>query len=349
MQGVIGGTAGGQQADHAVDDGAFVHHLVQRRLVFAAGQLHRAPPGLRRQRVAQRRAGIHEGGARQVQAHQLHQHLVGVGGAVEGAGAGRVIGARFGLQQALAADLALGIQLADFRLLGVGQAGRHRPGRHEDHRQVAKGQGADQQPRHDLVAHAQAQRAVEHVVRQCHGGGQGDRVAREQRQIHAGLTLRDAVAHGRHAAGELRHGAHFRRCLLEDGRVGFERLVGRQHVVIGGHDGDVDRRAADQGGLVGRAGRRAGMRQVGAGQALAHRTRTPRVCHAGKVRLPGRLAAAADAFGNRRDYRVDGHAQSPVVRGALRRPSEPARQGFWHENSNPDARPVNQPEGHGAQ
>ena len=46
------------------------------------------------QRLAQRRAGIDEGGVGDVQPHQLHHHLVGVGGAVEGAGARRVIGRR---------------------------------------------------------------------------------------------------------------------------------------------------------------------------------------------------------------------------------------------------------------
>ena len=44
------------------------------------------------QRVAQRRVGVDEGGAGQMQAHDLHQHLVGVRGAVERAGAGAVVG-----------------------------------------------------------------------------------------------------------------------------------------------------------------------------------------------------------------------------------------------------------------
>ena len=39
------------------------------------------------------------------------------------------------------------------------------------------------------------------------GGGQRDHVAAEQRQLHARAALRDAVAHGRHAAGDLRGGA----------------------------------------------------------------------------------------------------------------------------------------------
>ena len=51
------------------------------------------------QRVAKRRVRVDEGGARQMEAHDLHQHLIGVGGAVEGAGPRRVIGRRLGLQQ----------------------------------------------------------------------------------------------------------------------------------------------------------------------------------------------------------------------------------------------------------
>jgi hypothetical protein len=45
---------------------------------------------------------------------------------------------------------------------------------------VAEVQRADQQPGHDLVAHAQQQRGVEHVVRQRDGGGLA-MVSRENR------------------------------------------------------------------------------------------------------------------------------------------------------------------------
>ena len=138
---VVGRAAGRMQADHAVDDRALVDHAADRRIVVAErGDRQRALGRFPGQRVAQRRAGIDEGGARRVQAHDLHQHLVGVGGAVEGAGARPVIGFRLGLQQFGAADLAFGIELADLGLLVVGQAGGHRPGRDEDRRQMAEGQ-----------------------------------------------------------------------------------------------------------------------------------------------------------------------------------------------------------------
>ena len=83
---------------------------------------------------------------------------------------------------------------------------------------MAELQRADQQARHDLVADAQAQHGVEHVVRQRDGGRQRDHVAAEQRQLHAGLALRHAVAHRRHAARELRDGTRLARRLLDDRR-----------------------------------------------------------------------------------------------------------------------------------
>ncbi len=61
--------------------------------------------------------------------------------------------------------------------------------------------------RDDLVADAEQGRAVEHAVAQSHGRGECDGVAREQRQLHAALTLGDPVAHRRHAARDLRGGA----------------------------------------------------------------------------------------------------------------------------------------------
>ena len=47
---------------------------------------------------------------------------------------------------------------------------------------------------------------VERLVAQRHDRRQRDDVAAEQRQLHARAALRDAVAHGRHAARNLRGG-----------------------------------------------------------------------------------------------------------------------------------------------
>ena len=149
------------------------------------------------QRLAQGRAGVDEAGARQVQAHELHQHLVGVGGAVEGAGAGAVVGGHLGLHQLVAADLAGGELLADLGLGVVGDAGGHRAGGQEDRGQVAEGGGGDDEAGHDLVADAEVDGAVEDVVRERDAGGHGDHVAGEEAELHAGLALGDAVAHRR--------------------------------------------------------------------------------------------------------------------------------------------------------
>jgi hypothetical protein len=79
------------------------------------------------------------------------------------------------------------------------------------------------------------------------------------------LALGHAVAHGRHAAGELRHGAGFARGFLDDLET-LERLVRRQHVVVGRDDGQRRRLVFLQLQLVvgGEGGEAVG--QVGTGQ-----------------------------------------------------------------------------------
>ena len=105
VNGEIGRAARRMKPDDAIDDRPLVDHAPDRReLIAERGDLQRPLDAEHGQRVAQRRIGIDEGGARQVQAHDLHQHLVGVGGAVEGAGAGRVIGLGFRRQQIGAAS-----------------------------------------------------------------------------------------------------------------------------------------------------------------------------------------------------------------------------------------------------
>ena len=174
-----------------------------------------------------------------MQAHDLHQHLVRVRGAVKRAGARRVIRRRFDFEQLLACRLAFGVQLSDFRFLLIADAARHRPGRNEDRRQMTECQRGDQQARHDLVADAEKQRGVEHVVRQRDRGRQRNHVAREQRQLHACPALRDAIAHRRHATGNLRGRADVARGLADQIRIALERLMRREHVVVGRDDGDI--------------------------------------------------------------------------------------------------------------
>jgi hypothetical protein len=212
---------------------------------------------------------MHERGARHVQPHRLEQHLVAVGGAVERARAGAVVGGRFGLQQLLAPDQALREFFAHLRFVAVAQAAAHRPRGHEHARQVTEMQRADQQSRHDLVAHAEQQGGVEHVVRQGNRGRHRDRVAREQAQLHAGQALRDAVAHRRHPTGHLDRCAMATCLVANHGREALVGLVRRQHVVVGGDDGDVRRALGNDAEFV--VARQGGERvgDVGAPHALA--------------------------------------------------------------------------------
>ena len=68
-----------------------------------------------------------------------------------------------------------------------------------------------------------------------------DHVAREQRQLHAGLALGDAVAHRRHAARDLGRAADRARGVADQRGIGLVGLMRRQHVVVGGDDAEVAR------------------------------------------------------------------------------------------------------------
>ena len=69
---------------------------------------------------------------------------------------------------------------------------------------MAEGQRADQQAGHDLVADAEHQRAVEHVVPERDGGAIATTSRLNSESSMPCATLRDAVAHGGHAARDLR-------------------------------------------------------------------------------------------------------------------------------------------------
>ena len=232
---VVGGTAGGMQPRDSVDERARVDHRAEaniRRAGAGGGEARR----LACQGVAQQRSRRHESSARHVQAHDFHQHLVGIRGAIEGAGARRVIALHLRVEQGIAADLAVGVCLTHARFLVVGNACWHRSRRHEDRRQMAEGKGTDQQSRHDLVADAEQQRRIEGIMRERHGGRHRDDVTREQRQLHARLALCHAIAHRGNAARDERRSAEGSRCGFQDCRIGLERLMRREHVVIGGDD-----------------------------------------------------------------------------------------------------------------
>ena len=297
VDGVIGRAAGGEQPHHAVYQRGFIQHAAHRGVVAAAGQLQHAARGFGGQRFAQRRSRIHEARAGQVQAHEFHQHLVGVGGAVEGAGAGAVVAGLLGAQQFGAVGAALRKCLAHLCLLPVRQSRGHRTRRHQNGRQVAEGQRGDAQPRHNLVANSEQQRAVEEIVGERNRRGLRNHIAAQQRKLHARPPLSHAVAHGGHAAGKLRHAAGFPRRALQQLGIAAEGLMRREHIVVGGDDGNVLRRAARQRVLV-----RTRTSGDAVGQ-IAARERAARLalCGAGnavQVAPPPAPAAAADALGH---------------------------------------------------
>ena len=116
-------------------------------------------------------------------------------------------------------------------------------------------------------------------------------------------ALGDPVAHRGHAAGELRDAAGAHHGLLELGRERLERLVRREHVVVGRDDRDVRLHRAAQRRLVDGAGGREAVRQVGAGQPAAGRAAVGGGVEPLEVRRALGSAALDDAG---RDLRDDG-------------------------------------------
>ena len=174
---------------------------------------------------------------------------------------------------------------------------------------MAKTQRAHHQPRHDLVAHPQIKSGVEHVVRQRHGGGHRDHLTTGNAQLHARLTLRNAIAHGRHATGELPHRAQVAQGLLDLFGKGFVGLMGRQHVVVGRHDGHVGRIHQAQGLLVVTAAASYAMGEVGALQLAPLRAFAGGGTDHLQVALARGAAALDKTFGNFNNAGM--HGKSP--------------------------------------
>ena len=253
-----------------------------------------------------------------MQAHDLHHQLVGVGGAVEGTGAGAVVGLHFRLQQLLAAGLAFGIALTHVGLLFVGNTGNHRPTRDEYGGQVTEAQRAHHQARDDLVADAEHQCSVEHVVRQRYRRGHGDDFAAGDRQFHARLALGHAIAHGRHAAGELADRTDLAQGLLDLIREMQIRLVRREHVVVRRNDGDVGRVHQPQGLLVLGTATGHAMGEVGALQAGTHGPVTGRATNQLQVAFAGGTAAFDQPLGDLKDARMHVLDSRLIVRAVYR-------------------------------
>ena len=138
---------------------------------------------------------------------------------------------------------------------------------------------------------------VERFVGQRHGGGQRDHVAAEQRQLHARAALRDAVAHGGHAARDLRGGAGDARRGADHFGIRLVRPMRRQHVVVRGDDADVRNDRLLQLRLVFARGGH-DVREVGAGQLAARRLDEFSLARALEIFAARRGRAATDAFGD---------------------------------------------------
>jgi hypothetical protein len=135
-------------------------------------------------------------------------------------------------------------------------------------------------------------------------------IAIVSRQFHARLPLGDAVAHGRHAPGELGHGADCAHRFLDHWRKALERMVRRQHVVI--RRDNRDRRLPLLAQLELVAGRecRKAVRQVGARQCAALHTGNAGRVGMGEVSRAGRPAALDDSIGHLFNYGVQRHDRS---------------------------------------
>ena len=100
---MVRGTAGGQQADHGIDDRLLIDLVPQRRpLVTQAGELENALRSRLGQGSTQRAVRRHEGRAGQMQAHHLDHELVRARGSIERAGARPVVTRGLGIEQRLA-------------------------------------------------------------------------------------------------------------------------------------------------------------------------------------------------------------------------------------------------------
>ena len=319
MDRVVGRTAGRQQADAGVDDRFLVHHPRHRAVIATlAPDLGQPVYRCAGQRRAQWGVGRDEARPRNVQPHQLQHHLVGVGGAVKGAGPGAVITCTLAFEQVGAGRLALGVELAHLLLFAVGEARGHRPRRNENRRKVTKPQRTDHQSRHDLVANPEQRHAIEHRMAHRHRRRKRDGVAAEQAEFHPVLTLGDPVAHRRNTPSHLRGRADFARVKLHRFGIAAIGLMRRKHVVVGGDNREVRPAPALDRGLVA-FGRREAVGEIRARQGGTIRKLLRLALHQLEIALATVARPFDDPLGDPFDDGVEGHTSSPSGEGDHRR------------------------------
>lgn len=123
VQRVVGRAASRVQRNDGIDQRALVDDLADRHeAATLLGHTRHLAGRLGRQRITQGRIGIDERGTGKVHAHHFHHQLVGVGGAVEGAGSRTVIRLHFRVEQLFAGGLAFRITLPYVGFFLVGEA-----------------------------------------------------------------------------------------------------------------------------------------------------------------------------------------------------------------------------------
>src|SRR5688500_12502754 len=88
-------------------------------------------------------------------------------------------------------------------------------------------------------------------------------------------------------------------------RIIVKRLMSGQHVVIGGHDGNVGDLARRKNGFLGSAAGSKTVGEIGARHMPAPRLGIGRLADMIEVSLPGRSGSPGDALGDESDFRMN--------------------------------------------
>ena len=111
---MVGRTSRCGQCHQSIDDGPGIKLFRKWQVVGTlGGQARYLLRGITGQGIPEWGSRIYEGRARKLQSHGLQQHLVGVGGAIKGAGAGTVVRGALRPQQLFTAGLALSKTLSN--------------------------------------------------------------------------------------------------------------------------------------------------------------------------------------------------------------------------------------------
>ena len=119
--------------------------------------------------------------------------------------------------------------------------------------------------------------------------------------------MRNAVTHGRNAACNLRHTTGFAGGFLQAARIIFQRLMGREHVVIGGNDADIRRIAIFQFFLVAGAASGKAVGEIGAAQMTPARAIVCCIANMFEIARAGFRRAHNDAISDGGYFRTDSH------------------------------------------